>query len=214
MLNFEEYQASVSQHPGNIYGNLVLYKVSPSFFEEYQLLYHSIREIFTVVWFYIKFFLHVLNFEEYQATVPQHSGNIYGSLVLYKVSLLHVLNFEEYQASVSQHPGNIYGNLVLYKVSPSCAEFRRISSFCITASGKYLRDSLVLYKVSLLHVLNFEEYQASVPQHPGNIYGNVVLYKVSPSCAEFRRISSFCTTASGKYLQQVRFYTKFLFFMC
>ena len=58
---------------------------------------------------YIKFLLHVLNFEEYQASVSQHPGNIYGSLVLYKVSILHVLNFEEYQASVSQHPGNIYG---------------------------------------------------------------------------------------------------------
>ena len=69
-----------------------------------------IREIFTVVWFYIKF-------------------------------LLHVLNFEECQASVSQHPGNIYGSLGLYKVSPSCAEFRRISSFCTTASRKYLRQS-------------------------------------------------------------------------
>ena len=85
-------------------------------------------------------------------------------------------NFEEYRASVSQHPGNIYGSLVLYKVSPSCAEFRRISSFCITASGKYLRQCLFYIKF-LLHVLNFEEYQASVPQHPGNIYP--VLYKVS-----------------------------------
>ena len=47
-----------------------------------------------------------------------------------------MLNFEEYQASVSQHPGNIYGSLVLYKVSPSCAEFRRISSFC-----KYFTDA-------------------------------------------------------------------------
>ena len=38
-----------------------------------------IREIFTVVWFYIKFLLHVLNFEECQASVSQHPGNIYGS---------------------------------------------------------------------------------------------------------------------------------------
>ena len=158
----------------------------------------SIREIFTVIWFYIKFLLHVLNFEEYQASVSQHPGNIYGSLFYIKF-LLHVLNFEEYQASVSQHPGNIYGSLVLYKVSPSCAEFRRISSFCITASGN-IYGNVVNIKF-LLHVLNFEEYQASVPQHPGNIYGSLVLYKVSPSCAEFRRISSFCITASGKYWQ-------------
>ena len=78
---------------------------------------------------------------EYQAAVLQHPGNFYGNLVIYKVSLLHVLNFEEYQASVPQHPGNIYGSLVLYKVSPSCAEFRSISSFFITETGKYLRQS-------------------------------------------------------------------------
>ena len=77
---------------------------------------------------------------EYQASVLQHPGNIYSNLVIYKVSLLHVLNFEEYQASVPQHPGNIYGSLVLYKVSPSCAEFRSISSFCTTAFGEYLRQ--------------------------------------------------------------------------
>ena len=39
-------------------------------------------------------------------------------------------------------------------------------------------SNLVLYKVSLLYVLNFEEYRASVPQHPGNIYGSLVLCKV------------------------------------
>ena len=65
----------------------------------------------------------MLNFEEYQASVSQHPGNIYG-VWFYIKFLLHVLNFEEYQASVD--PGNIYGNVVLYKVSPSCAEFRRI----------------------------------------------------------------------------------------
>ena len=42
-------QVSISHHPGNIYSNLVLYKVS---------------------------LLHVLNFEEYKASVPQHPGNI------------------------------------------------------------------------------------------------------------------------------------------
>ena len=42
---------------------------------------------------------------------------------------------------------------------------------------------MVLRKVSLLNVLNFEEHQASVPQLPGNIYGSLVLCKVgfSPS---------------------------------
>ena len=51
---------------------------------------------------------------------------------------------------------------------------------------------MVLRKVSLLNVLNFEEHQASVPQHPGNIYGSLVLCKVgfSPSygsLSEFRK---------------------------
>ena len=58
-------QVSISQHPGNIYSNLVLYKVSLP---------------------------NVLNFEEYQAFVPQHPGNIYGSLVLCKVgSPIHIV---------------------------------------------------------------------------------------------------------------------------
>ena len=84
MLNFEEYKASVSQNPGNIYGNLALYKVSLLHvlnFEEYQASVPQHPGIFTVVLFYIKFFLHVLNFEEYQASVPQHPGNIHGCLV-------------------------------------------------------------------------------------------------------------------------------------
>ena len=51
-------QVSISQHPGNIYSNLVLYKVS---------------------------LLHVLDFKEHQASVPQHPGNIYVSLVFCKV---------------------------------------------------------------------------------------------------------------------------------
>ena len=55
-------QVSISQHPGNIFSNLVLYKV---------------------------FLLHVLNFEEYQASVPQHPGNIYGGLVSCKVGFSH-----------------------------------------------------------------------------------------------------------------------------
>ena len=64
-------------------------------------------------------------------------------------------------------------------------------------------SNLVLYKVSLLHVLNFEEYQASVPQHPGNIYGNLVLCKVGfphSYCrmAEFRIITIDFIAASGK----------------
>ena len=58
-------QVSISQHPGNIYSNLVLYKVS---------------------------LLHVLNFEEYQASVPQHPGNIYSSLVYVRlVSLILIV---------------------------------------------------------------------------------------------------------------------------
>ena len=55
-------QVSISQHPGNIFSNLVLYTVSLP---------------------------HVPTFEEYQASVPQHPGNIYGSLVLCKVGFSH-----------------------------------------------------------------------------------------------------------------------------
>ena len=64
-------------------------------------------------------------------------------------------------------------------------------------------SNLVLYKVSLLHVLNFKEYQASVPQHPGNIYSSLVLCKVGfshsyCSMTEFRIITIDCIAASGK----------------
>ena len=64
-------------------------------------------------------------------------------------------------------------------------------------------SNLVLYKVSLLHVLDFEEYQASVPQHPGNIYGGLVSCKVGfshsyGSMTEFRIITIDCIAASGK----------------
>ena len=64
-------------------------------------------------------------------------------------------------------------------------------------------SNLALYKVSLLHVLNFEEYQAFVPHHSGNIYGSLVLCKVGIShsyCSmtEFRIITIDCIAASGK----------------
>ena len=64
-------------------------------------------------------------------------------------------------------------------------------------------SNLVLYKVSLLHVLDFEEYQASVPQHPGNIYSSLVLCKVgfshsNCSMTEFRIITIDCIAEPGK----------------
>ena len=64
-------------------------------------------------------------------------------------------------------------------------------------------SNLVLYKVSILHVLDFKEYQASVPQHPGNIYASLVLCKVgfshfNCSMTEFRMITIDCIAASGK----------------
>ena len=76
------------------------------------------------------------------------------------------------------------------------------TSFYITASGKYFQQSGFI-QISLLHVLNFEEYQASVPQHPGNIYGGLVLCKVgfshsNGSMTEFRRITIDCIAACGK----------------
>ena len=124
---------------------------------------------------------------------------------LYKTTTVNISRMLWYRSLIffeiqhmKEKPGNI-SRMSGYKVSPSCAEFRRISSFCITASGKYLRQCLFYRK--FLHVLNFEEYQASVSQHPGNIYGSLFYIKFDPSCAEFRRISSFCITASGKYLR-------------
>ena len=64
-------------------------------------------------------------------------------------------------------------------------------------------SSLFFYKVSLLHLLNFEEYQARVPQHPGNVYASLVLCKVgfshsNCSMTEFRIITIDCIAASGK----------------
>ena len=85
--------------------------------------------------------LNVLNFEEHQASVPQHPGNVYGSLVLCKVGFspsygsLSVFCTKKEQSTVSQHPGNNYGNLVSERFSHSFTEFRIITSFCITASG-------------------------------------------------------------------------------
>ena len=88
--------------------------------------------------------LNVLNFEEHQASVPPHPGNIYGSLVLCKVC------FSPSNGSLSEFrkkthkkttincitaSENNYGNLVSERFSPSFTEFRIITSFCITASG-------------------------------------------------------------------------------
>ena len=88
--------------------------------------------------------LNVLNFEEHQASVPQHPGNIYGCLVFCKVgfspSYGSLSEFRKNkqtnkQTTVPQHPGNNYGNLVSERFSHSFTEFRIITSFCITASG-------------------------------------------------------------------------------
>ena len=58
----------------------------------------------------------MVNFEEHQASVPQHPGNIYGCLVLCKVGFSHshcsMTEFRIVTNDVSQHPGNKYGNLI------------------------------------------------------------------------------------------------------
>ena len=66
--------------------------------------------------------LNVLNFEEHQASVPQHPGNIY--VIWFYVRLVSLLFMEvclyskkKIQSTVSQHPGNNYGNLVCERFS-------------------------------------------------------------------------------------------------
>ena len=61
--------------------------------------------------------LNVLNFEEHQASVPQHPGNIY--VIWFYVRLVSLLLMEvclylkkKRTINLSQHPGNNYGNLV------------------------------------------------------------------------------------------------------
>ena len=76
------------------------------------------------------------------------------------------------------------------------------TSFYITASGKYFQQSVFIQGFSS-SCAEFEEYQASVPQHPGNIYGGLVLCKVgfshsNYSMTEFRIITIDCIAASGK----------------